>query len=183
MTTSSGRTYPLRYGAGLFLCCVGMGVAVAALTDIERGNLYLGIGAVLGTVGYFATGRRVVARYGRPQAYQYILLVLVIALEAAAIYAVNALPVFRSLSPYRAQLVVLAIVAVHFMLMRWSLGLWIVWLGVADLAWVALAFAATLALPTVILVFGLLNALFGVLMAAPLFANAEPAPASGTARD
>ncbi len=177
MAATDGQTYPLRYGAGLFLCCVGAGIVLAVLTDLDRGNLYFGIGVALGTVGYIVTGPRVIARYGRPRAYQFLLLAAVIALEVVAFILLGMVPRLRSLSPGATQIVVLAIVAFHFMLMRWSFGPWIWRLGVVQLVWVAVAAAAAVSQQVAILVFALINILFGALMAAPILMKA-PAPSS-----
>jgi hypothetical protein len=165
---STSRAYPLRYGGGIFLCCVGVGLVVAALTDLAKANLYLSWGALIGTLGYVVTWRRSVAWHGRPRIYQYLVLVGVIALEFAAFSVVATQPWLQTLSDYRQQLVILAIVAVHFMLMYWAFGRWVVMLGAVNLLWAAGVAVVPLPVSVVILVFGSLNFLFGVIMAAPI---------------
>jgi len=77
-------------------------------------------------------------------------------------------PWLQTLSDYRQQLLVLAIVAVHFMPMYWAFGRWVVALGVANLLWIAAVAVVPVPVSVVILVFGSLNILFGVIMAAPI---------------
>lgn len=178
---SASRAYPLRYGGGLFLCCVGAAFVLAVLTTFDRANVYFGWGGIIGTLGYFVTGPRVIARYGWPRLYQFLLLVGVIVLQFAVFSVMLKNPWFLSLPPYRQQLLVLVVVAVHFMLMRWSVGLWAVGLGAADLVLLAVAAVLSPPVPVVILGFGLLNILFGAIMAAPIFGKA-PAPAGGDLR-
>ena len=165
---SSSRAYPLRYGGGIFLCCIGIGAALAALTDLTKANLYLNWGALIGTLGYVVTWRRSVAWHGRPRVYQYLVLVGVIVLEIAAFAVIAQQPWLQTLSDYRQQLLVLAIVAVHFMPMYWAFGRWVVALGIANLLWIVAVAVVPLPVPIVILVFGSLNILFGVIMAAPI---------------
>jgi hypothetical protein len=169
---SSSRAYPLRYGGGIFLCCVGIGAALAAVTDLAKANLYLNVGFLVGTLGYFVTWRRAIARCGKPRVYQYLVIFAVIALEFGAFAVLAKAPWFQSLPPYTSQLVVLAVVAVHFMLMYWAFGVWVVRLGAAQL--VLLAAAAVLSPPVavVILGFGLVNIVFGAIMAIPILAKA-----------
>ena len=163
----------MRYGGGLFLCCVGVGLVLAVLTDINRANLYFSVAGILGTLGYFVTWRRAVARCGRPRVYQYLLIVAVIALQVGVISVMLKAPWFQSLPDYTGQLLVLAVVAVHFMLMYWAIGPWIVGLGVADLVWLAAAAILSPSVPVVILGFGSLNILFGAIMAAPILWKAS----------
>lgn len=175
----SSRKYPLQYGAGLFLCCVGAGFVLAVLTDFSKANLYFGLGGLIGTLGYVVTWRRSVARHGKPRIYQYLLIAGVIALQSGVFSVLGKSPWVQSLSDYRQQLLVLSIVAFHFMLMYWALGRWIVWLGIAGLLWTAAAAVMPIPVPTIVLVFGSLEILFGAVMAAPILAK-PPTKASAS---
>ena len=68
---------------------------------------------------------------------------------------------------------VLAIVAVHFLLMIWSFGRWIFYLGIEILVWLAIAWMQALPLPITLVGDGLLKIGFGATMAAPLFLRAK----------
>jgi len=161
--------YPMRYSIGMFFICVGIAVTLAGLFDLGQGNLFLGAGFVLGAIATLAMVKRAKERYGRPKRYQIMLLLFAVALEVAVIYFLNSNAQFQSLPDYVAQLVVLAVVSAHFMLMRWSFGPWVLKLGAATLLWVGLAGIATIPMTVVVAVYGILEFVFGVIMSAPLF--------------
>lgn len=165
---TASRAYPLRYGGGLFLCCVGTGLVLAVLTDFARANFYFGLGGLIGTLGYVVAWRRSVAWHGKPRLYQYLVIFAAIALQVSALSLLAKAPWFQALADDHRQLVVLAVVALHFMPMYWAFGRWVVWLGAANLVWTAEAAAAAVPIPVVILVFGSLNVLFGAIMAVRL---------------
>jgi hypothetical protein len=169
---SMSRQYPLRYGGGVFLFAVGAAMAVAFFTDISKANQYFGWAGLIGTLGYIVCWRRSVAWHGRPRIYQYLNIVGVIALQVAAFAYLMKAPWFQTLSDYQGQLVVLAVVAVHFMLMYWAFGRWVVWLGLTQIVWLAAALLIPIPVPMVILAFGSVNALYGLIMVLPILGKA-----------
>jgi hypothetical protein len=168
----------MRYGGGLFLCCVGAAIALGALLG---GNaiapLLLG-GFIVGTISIFAVRTIVAKRYGRPTQRQVQLMIVAIALELAGFIALSWLTSNGAL-PRDPQFIwtsVLVIVAVHFVLMTWSFGAWILYLALAILAWVGFAMAQNLGLGAVLVGDGLMKLGFGAIMAAPLYGTQNPSP-------
>ncbi len=175
---SDAPIYPLRFGGGLFLVAMGGAALLAVAIDYSQANLFLLGGVAVGALAVAASGRYVIARFGRPRRVQLLLLWAVILLEIAAFYYVTTSAVLRGWGPKQVELVLLAIVGAHFVLMRWSFGPWISRLGLAILVW--LAIAALTGLPETIAVAGTgaLNALCGMVMASPLLGARRPATAA-----
>lgn len=169
MSTGPLNAYPLRYDGGLFLICVGVAIALAALINLDQGNLFLGAGAALGILAFVAAGRRAFVKFCRPRFYQVTVLAFAIVLESATFYVLGNNAAFKSLPPDVSQLAVLAIVGVHFIIMRWALGPWMLRLGAANLFWAGIAGLAGVPIVMALVIDGILKLIFGVVMATPLF--------------
>lgn len=166
-----GKTqiFPLRYGGGLLLCCIGAAICVGVRQDIGNLMTWLGVGAASGALCVVLARRAVAEKFGRPSRQQAALMFLAIAIEAGVFYALGASGLLHGLSDHAIWVVVLTVVAAHFLLMRWSFGPWIFGLGLAGLAWIAVAVTAALPLATLLYGDGILKIVFGVCMAAPLY--------------
>jgi hypothetical protein len=171
--------YPARYTGGVIVLCVGAGILGGAL---------LGVSAMpWGVLGGFASGiavsRRVApavrSQWGAPTIQQGQVLAFAIALEIAVFNVMGMSGIFARLSRVAAWEASLAIVGIHFLLMRWSHGPWMAALGAAVLAWLGLGTLAHLPLAALAIGDGLLKVSFGALMAWPLLqpsAKAQSAP-------
>lgn len=168
---ASNPAIPMRYGGGLFLCCVGAAIALGAVLGGDAMAPLLIAGFVLGAIAIFLVGPGVGRRYGRPTRRQVLLMIVAIMFQVAALGLLSWSTSSGAL-PGDAQFVwtaVVVIVAAHFLLMTWSFGAWIFHLGVAILLWAAFAVTQHLELGAILLGDGLLKLGFGAIMAAPLF--------------
>jgi uncharacterized membrane protein len=157
--------YPMRYAGGLMVCCVGAGIlAGVAMGAIGRGLL---IGAGVGFVAARIGARRAAPVWGRPSIAQLRVMISAIGLEFLVFGVLGASGAFAKMSQGMWE-VCLAIVGVHFLLMRWSHGPWIAALGTAVLGWLGLGIAAHLPLTAMAAGDGLLKLGFGAAMAWPL---------------
>lgn len=174
---SPARTYPMRYGGGLLLCCVGAAIVLGALLGTIAP--LLGAGFCLGLICIFAARPLVAVKFGTPTRRDVRLMYAAIAFELAG-FAVLSVCTSNGVLPETNQFIwpaVLFIVAVHFLLMVWSFGAWILYLGLAILAWLALAWVLHFALGVTLIGDGVLKIGFGAIMAAPLFVRG-PSPGS-----
>lgn len=172
-----GPVYPMRYSGGLFFCFVGAAITLGALLG---GNamppLLLG-GFILGTLAIFAVRPLVAKHFGPPTRRHIRLMLAAVAFELAGFVVLSWLT-SNGTWPHDPQFIwtsVLVIVALHFILMVWSFSPWAAYMGVAILAWIALATALHLQLGVLILGDGVLLLGFGAIMAAPLFLRPKTA--------
>src|SRR5262249_37810596 len=133
-------------------------------------------GFVLGALAIFAVRPLVARRYGGPTRRQIRLMLAAVAFELAGLVLLSWLTSNGTWShdPQFIWTSVLVIVALHFLLMVWSFSPWALYMGVAILAWIALALTLHLDLGVIILGDGLLLLGFGAIMAAPLFLRPKP---------
>jgi hypothetical protein len=170
--------YPMRYTGGVFLTCVGAGIAFAGLlggTALTWGFL---AGLALGITLARRMAPQVRSRWGLPGIRQGQAVAFAVALEIAAFNVMGASGVFVALGRTAAWEAGLAIVGAHFLLMRWSHGPWIAVLGAAVLAWLGLGIAAHLPLAAIAVGDGLLKMAFGLIMAWPLVRPQPTVPAA-----
>lgn len=160
--------YPLRYGGGVFVACVGAGILAGAM--LGRGTM--GLGVLAGFVAGIALARRVAGdvarRWGSSSLTQGRMMTIAVAMEFAIFNVLGASGIFASMSRAVMWEISLAIVGAHFLLMRWSHGRLMAALGVAVLAWLGFSVVAHLPLAMVAVGDGLLKLGFGVVMAWPL---------------
>ncbi len=160
--------YPLRYGGGVFIACVGAGILAGVLSG--RGTI--GWGLLAGFVAGIALARRVAGdvaqRWGASSLVQGRVMTIAVALEFALFNVLGSSGIFASMSRAAAWETSLTIVGAHFLLMRWSHGRLMLVLGIAVLAWLGFGVAAHLPLAAVAMGDGLLKLGFGMAMAWPL---------------
>jgi len=171
MTSSTGatQTYPMRYGGGAFVCGVGIAIIIGALMGGDAIAPALGIGFLLGTLAIFVLRARVARLFGRPERRQVRLMWGAIAFELAGFALLSWCISSHVISERELWPGVLAVVAAHFVLMRWSFGGWMAYLGIAILLWLGLAWLMSLSLTLTLVGDGFLKLGFGAIMAAPLF--------------
>lgn len=162
----------MQPGGGLFLVCIGLGLVAAAA---------LGGGAMrYGLPGGFVAGFLCIplaitlahGRFGRPTRLQFVALYGAILLEMAIFVTLGRGGYFRGV-PVTAWTTGLTIVALHFIIMRWSHGPWMLRLAVALLLWIALAYGLRLSFAALVIGDGVLKILFGLIMAAPLLGRPD----------
>jgi hypothetical protein len=101
-------------------------------------------------------------------------LLTAIGLELSAFFILGRSGFFIGDPTYTTWVVILLIVALHFVLMRWSHGPLMLWLAVVSICWLGLAYLLDFALPALIAGDGLLKVLFGIVMATPLLEIIRP---------
>ncbi len=175
--SGSRRQYALRYGGGILLMGIGLGIVAAGKLGTAWVFPGLAVGAFLGIVGTVAAHRRIVARFGHPTRHQFLSLAGAVAVEMIAFYMIGALGLLHGIPDQSAWRIVLLVVAAHFLLMYWSMGPWLFWLGTVNLIWVALSAVLTLPLSTTFIGDGIVKAAVGVIMALPVL---RAASAKGT---
>lgn len=168
--------YPLRYGGGLFVACVGTGILVGTALG-ARGTLAYGLvgGVVAGVMSARCAAPWVAQRWGVSSLTQGKVMTVAVVLEFALFNVLGSSGAFAAMGPTAGWEMTLAIVGTHFLLMRWSHGPLILALGVAVLSWLGLGVAMHLALPIIAIGDGLLKLCFGAAMAWPLLGRA-PTP-------
>jgi hypothetical protein len=160
--------YPLQLRGGVFLVCVGILCCAGALLaqSIQAYVIFASAGVALGVVCIFGVRKVALARSGRATRSQAWTAGGAISLEAAVFLAFGS--TFFAMSPTHAIIAILGVVGVHFLIMRWSHGPLMLWLGVATLAWLAISLAASFPVRSIAFVDGVLKVLFGGIMALPL---------------
>ena len=166
--------WPMQPTGGGFLIGIGAGIAVGAGAVAATGAIQTFVapmlaGAAAGAAFLIAARLWGSGRFGRPSRPQVLVMMLAIALEIAVFWGLGATGWFRVWDNRTGMSVALAIVAAHFLVMRFSHGPWMLWLGVAALAWIGLADGLGLSLPVLILGDGLLKLGVGAVMARPMF--------------
>ncbi|OAI44328.1 hypothetical protein AYO42_00855 [Rhizomicrobium sp. SCGC AG-212-E05] len=158
----------MQPGGGIFLICVGIGLVYGALLQGDAILLGLQIGFCAGVVGIIAAIITAKGLFGRPTALHRFVVLAAIALELAA-FAILARSGFLSGDQTATKWsVALLIVALHFIVMRWSHGPLMLWLALTSILWIGLAYLSHFSLPALIAGDGLLKIVFGIVMAAPL---------------
>jgi hypothetical protein len=165
----NARLYPLQLGGGLLLACIGAGLFASSILGLSYVIYGLACGVVAGAGCIFASRAAVVARGGAPTRVQVRVMYAAIALEVGAFVAVGTSGIADGWNAHTFWSFALAVVALHFLVMRFSHGPWVLWLGVAILLWLALSTTSHLRIEMIIAVDGLLKVAFGLIMASPLF--------------
>jgi uncharacterized membrane protein len=164
--------YPLRYGGGLFVACVGLSILAGSIAG--RGMLAWGV--LVGFIAGIALARRaagrVAQRWGSPSLSQGQVMTLAVTLEFAVFNILGSSGAFALMSRAAVWEISLAVIGAHFLLMRWSHGRLMLALGVSVLSWLGIGVAAHLPLQKVAMGDGLLKLGFGTAMAWPLLARA-----------
>jgi uncharacterized membrane protein len=160
--------YPPRYAGGVFVACVGFGIMAGAL--LRPGAL--GWGLLFGFLAGITLARRATPRvrriWGAPSLAQGRAMTLAVTLEFAVFMVLGSSGVFASVGRTAAWEISLAIVAAHFLIMRWSHGRIMLALGLSILGWLGIGVAAQLPVAMIAIGDGLLKAGFGLAMARPL---------------
>jgi hypothetical protein len=161
--------YPLRYGGGVFVACVGVGIFVGAMPGAHG---MLAWCVLAGFAAGIILARRVAPRarqhWGVASLAQGRMLTIAIVSEFALFNILGSSGAFAVMGRAAAWEISLAIVGAHFLLMRWSHGRLMLALGVAVLSWLALGVTLRLSLPAIAMGDGLLKLGFGAAMAWPL---------------
>jgi hypothetical protein len=176
--------YPMRYSGGLFVACVGAGILLGALTGMMS----------YGVLGGFILGFMVARRgrhwaapfWGRPSLNQMRAMVLAVGSEVVVLSMLGAGNFFAHATRATVWEITLLVVALHFLIMRFSHGWLMVPLAAALLAWIGIG-ALLLHLPMPVLAAGdgLIKIGFGLWMGWPLLrilkdrSAPECRPASG----
>jgi hypothetical protein len=164
----SKPVWPMQTGGGAFLFCVGLGLLAGGLAGGSAILVGLVAGALAGFISIPFAVRFARGRFGRPTRLNIIVMWIAIGAEIAGFLVASKLGYFRHGFDFTAAAVALTIVALHFVIMRWSHGPWMLVLAAAILIWVALALWLRLTIGALIAGDGILKLLFGFFMAAPL---------------
>lgn len=165
------RAYPMRFGGGLFVACIGAAIIAAAFVGGAAGGPILLAGFALGAFAIVSVRQRVATRFGSPTRRHVWAMLGAVAFELMG-FAILAWCLSHGMvreTDTFVWTIVLAIVAVHFVLMPWSFGPWMAYLGLAILVWLAGAWAIAAPLSVIFIGDGVLKILFGAIMAWPLF--------------
>jgi len=159
--------YPMRYSGGAFAACVGLGIAVGAITGGHF--LFWGFcgGVAIGTFIARYISNLTEPVFGSPSVSQSRALAVVVTSEFAVFQIVASGGLFVQMSRAAEWDTGFAIVGFHFALMGWSHGRLMVVLGILLLAWLSIAICLHLPLQLVALGAGLLKISFGIVMAWP----------------
>lgn len=165
----SNTVWPMQPGGGIFLICMGVGLVYGALMQGDAITFGLESGFCAGVVGIVVAIMMARGRFGRPTALHRFVVLAAIALELTA-FAILARSGFLSGGQTTTKWsVALLIVALHFIVMRWSHGPLMLWLTLTSIIWIGLAYVLGFSLPALIAGDGLLKIVFGIVMAAPLW--------------
>lgn len=184
-------TWPMRAPGGVFLICVGaslvMGAASAEPATGRHLFAPLPYGFAVGAAALILTAivsRR--AGWDRPTSRQSLIVWSAVAFELVVLGGLAASGVLSRLSGPVAIATILSVVSLHFVIMRWSHGPRMLWLGVLGLVWVWAATLMRLPVTTMVAGDGAIKVAFGALMAWPLVGllsrNAAKPRASSPAR-
>jgi hypothetical protein len=161
--------YPMRYGGGIFVACVGFGILMGGVLGGKALSWCFFAGVAAGIAAARRTARRVTPRWGSPSLAQGQTMTFAVALEFAVFFVMGSSGVFARMTPAMMWETSLAIVGLHFLLMRWSHGPLMLALGATVLAWLGVGALMHLPLSVIAAGDGLLKLGFGVAMARPLF--------------
>ena len=159
---------------GVFLIGIGAGIVVGAAMVATTGSIRpffppMLAGAAAGAAFLVAARVWGGGRFGPPTRSQRVAMMLAIVAEVAVFWSLGALGWFNVWDDRTLMSVALGIVAAHFLLMRFSHGPLMLWLGVFALAWIGFADVLRLPLSVFILGDGLLKVGMGAAMARPMF--------------
>jgi uncharacterized membrane protein len=159
--------YPLRYSGGVFTGSIGLaGIFLAFMGQP-------GLGFMLGLIPgiYFAARvRRLVEPiWGTPSPRQQMVGRLVIGAQVVLFTLLGSSGYFQRVPPLVAWETTAVLLGVSFLLMRWSHGPMMTWLGISVLAWQGAGVAIGLPIPLLAIGDGLLKMGFGLTMVEPLF--------------
>ena len=164
--------YPLRYSGGLFVACVGAGILLGAITNIMNWCL-LG-GFVLGFIASRRSASLVRERWGRPSLAQLRVLVFAIGLEFTLFAIMGRSGFFLHMPREIVWQTTLVIVALHFLIMRFSHGPLILALGAVVLGWLEVGQLLHLPVQVMAAGDGMIKLAFGLVMAWPLLRSTAP---------
>ena len=169
MERNNRTVWPMQPGGGLFLICVGLGLLWGAILQGPAVKLGLEVGFAVGAASIFLAIFLAKGRFGRPTASQRIVMLAAIGFELIVFAILARKGFFGEMHTSTGWAVVLAVVAAHFIMMRWSHGPLILWLGIASLAWIGMAYVSNQSLGVLVAGDALLKISFGGAMAAPLW--------------
>jgi hypothetical protein len=170
--------YPMQLSGGAFLICTGIALAFGELIFPYYVGWAVVVGFVIGFGAVRATLPAARARWGDPSRTNLLFFRSALALEFGAFAFIGFSGMFRGQSFLIIMEVSLVIVALHFLVMRWSHGPLIAWLGATMLCWAGLVAVMKLTVLQLVVGDGLLMLSFGITMARPLL---RPAPLSSSA--
>jgi hypothetical protein len=158
----------MQLSGGVLLMCIGIGLAVGGTMGGNAISLGFALGFIAGFATLLVTRRWANARRGRPTRIEVRIMMAAIVAEVVVFVALGQLGYFRPANWLVSWQLALAVVALHFIPMRWSHGPLILGLAGAILIWLGACFALHLGLQPMILGDGVLKLAFGAAMAAPL---------------
>lgn len=158
----------MQLGGGLFVACVGAALIAGAVLGERFLGYYLISGMLAGIAAILITRRSVAMRLGRPSGGQIGIFLFAVVFELAVFLLLGRAGYFLDRSLLSIWQTGLAIVALHFLIMRWSHGPLMLLLAIAILIWIALCITASVSLVPMIVGDGALKILFGLIMAIPL---------------
>ena len=170
MKMGDGVVRPMQPGGGVFLICVGIGLVYGALLQGNAITYGLEAGFFAGTLGIIIAIKLSRGRFGRPTALHRRVVLTAIGLELLAFAVLARSGFFSGDQTVKTWAVILLVVALHFIIMRWSHGPIMQWLAIASICWIGLAYLLGFSVPALIAGDGLLKIAFGIVMAAPLWA-------------
>lgn len=160
--------WPMQPGGGVFLICIGIGLVCGAMLRGTAIIYDLACCFVAGVLGILIARKVANNRFGRPTPQHRLAILAAIGFELSAFIVLGRLGFFLGDPKPMMWAVILLIVALHFLVMRWSHGPLIQWLGIASLCWIGVAYVFGLPVAALIAGDGLLKIAFGSVMAAPL---------------
>ncbi len=169
--------WPMQIGGGLFLVCVGIGVIGAGLLGGVSGLRVFFGSAVVGFAAILISRKAARTRAGAPTRTQILAVCIAVIFEAIVFVSLSNSGLFGIWTEHMRWAVVLAVVNVHFIIMRWSHGPLMMALAISGLIWLGIASGLNVSLPLLICGDGVLKIAFGLIMAAPLL-RAAPADTS-----
>jgi hypothetical protein len=158
----------MQPGGGAFLIAAGLGILSGAVMGENSLRLGFQFGALAGLVGIIVAGPFARKRFGAPTKAQISVMLSAVAFEFAVVYVLFRFGGASSWTERDRWLAILAVVAAHFIVMRWSFGPLILTLGLSVLLWLAATFVLGLPLLVIATVYGALLVIFGALMMRPL---------------
>ena len=166
--------HPLRYSGGIFSICLGLSGVAGAFA----GNP--GLGFLVGIpIGLFLSmrARHLVAPvWGIPSPSQQKMRQFAVIAQTAAFMILGSSGFFQSNPPLVTWQATAAILGSGFLLMRWSHGPIMTWLGVSVLVWLGAGSMLGLPLPLLAIGDGLLKLGFGLTMAEALLSLPRQRP-------
>ncbi|HJR55440.1 MAG TPA: DUF6609 family protein [Rhizomicrobium sp.] len=164
--------HPLRYSGGVFTGSIGLaGIVLAFMGQPGLGFM---LGLIPGIFLAFRVRRLVEPVWGMPSPRQRKLGRLVIGAQVALFMLLGSSGYFQRVPPLMAWETTAILLGVSFLLMRWSHGPLMTWLGVSVLAWQGAGVAIGLPIPLLAIGDGLLKMGFGLTMVEPLLTATHP---------